>query len=65
MEVIRNRGPENNFLQKVPDLATQRGIVLVLMNVHQVWETFGGIHKKYSVNPDLAMLEKLLEMDML
>ena len=61
MEVIRNRGPENNFLQKVRDLATQRGIVLVFDECTSGFrETFGGIHKKYSVNPDLAMFGKTL-----
>ena len=61
MEVIRNQGPENNFLQKVRDLATQRGIVLVFDECTSGFrETFGGIHKKYSVNPDLAMFGKTL-----
>jgi glutamate-1-semialdehyde 2,1-aminomutase len=61
MEVIRNRGPENNFLQKVRDLATQRGIVLVFDECTSGFrETFGGIHKKYQVNPDLAMFGKTL-----
>ena len=61
MEVIRNQGPENNFLQKVRDLATQRGIVLVFDECTSGFrETFGGIHKKYQVNPDLAMFGKTL-----
>ena len=61
MEVIRNQGPENNFLQKVRDLATQRGIVLIFDECTSGFrETFGGIHKKYSVNPDLAMFGKTL-----
>jgi glutamate-1-semialdehyde 2,1-aminomutase len=61
MEVIRNRGPENNFLQKVRNLATQRGIVLVFDECTSGFrETFGGIHKKYSVDPDIAMFGKTL-----
>ena len=61
MEVIRNRGPENNFLQKVRNLATQRGIVLVFDECTSGFrETFGGIHKKYSVDPDIAMFGKAL-----
>ena len=61
MEVIRNFGPENNFLQKVRDLATQRGIVLVFDECTSGFrETFGGIHKKYSVNPDIAMFGKTI-----
>lgn len=61
MEVVRNRGPENNFLQKVRNLATQRGIVLVFDECTSGFrETFGGIHKKYSVDPDIAMFGKAL-----
>ena len=61
MEVIRNFGPENNFLQKVRDLATLRGIVLVFDECTSGFrETFGGIHKKYSVNPDIAMFGKTI-----
>lgn len=29
MEVLRNQGPEDNFLQKVRDLSTNKGIVLI------------------------------------
>jgi glutamate-1-semialdehyde 2,1-aminomutase len=61
MEVIRNCGPENNFLQKVRDLATQRDIVLVFDECTSGFrETFGGIHKKYSVNPDIAIFGKTI-----
>ena len=61
MEVIRNHGPENNFLKKVRDLATQKGIVLIFDECTSGFrETFGGIHKKYSVEPDLAMFGKTI-----
>tara|TARA_B110000003_G_scaffold263389_1_gene287008 strand:+ start:8754 stop:10058 length:1305 start_codon:yes stop_codon:yes gene_type:complete len=61
MEVIRNFGPENDFLQKVRDLATKRGIVLVFDECTSGFrETFGGIHKKFSVNPDIAMFGKTI-----
>lgn len=33
MEVCRNFGPEDNFLQNVRNLATERGIILILMSV--------------------------------
>ncbi len=37
MEVVRNKGPEDNFLLKVRKLATERGIVLIfLMSAHLV-----------------------------
>ena len=59
MEVMRNTEPKDNFLQKVRRLATERGIVLVFDECSSGFrETFGGIHKKYDVDPDMAMFGK-------
>lgn len=61
MEVVRNLGPEDNFLHKVRKLATERGIVLIFDECTSGFrETFGGIHKKYGVEPDMAMFGKAL-----
>lgn len=61
MEVVRNMGPEDNFLQKVRKLATDRGIVLIFDECTSGFrETFGGLHKKYGVDPDMAMFGKAL-----
>jgi len=61
MEVVRNFGPEDNFLQKVRNLATEKGIVLVFDECTSGFrETFGGIHKKYNVEPDIAMYGKTI-----
>jgi glutamate-1-semialdehyde 2,1-aminomutase len=61
MEVVRNMGPEDNFLHKVRELATQRGIVLIFDECTSGFrETFGGLHKKYGVEPDMAMFGKAL-----
>lgn len=61
MEVVRNLGPEDNFLYKVRKLATDRGIVLVFDECTSGFrETFGGLHKKYGVEPDMAMFGKAL-----
>jgi glutamate-1-semialdehyde 2,1-aminomutase len=61
MEVVRNFGPENNFLQKVRDLATKRNIVLVFDECTSGFrETFGGIYLKYEVEPDMAMYGKTI-----
>ena len=61
MEVVRNKGPEDNFLQKVRKLATDRGIVLIFDECTSGFrETFGGLHKKYGVEPDMAMFGKAL-----
>ncbi len=61
MEVSRNRGPENDFLQKVRRLATERRIVLVFDECTSGFrQTFGGLHKLYGVEPDMAMFGKAL-----
>ena len=61
MEVMRNQGPQNNFLQRVRDLATRCGIVLIFDECTSGFrQTFGGIHKAYGVEPDMAMFGKAL-----
>ena len=61
MEVSRNHGPENDFLQKVRNLATERNIVLVFDECTSGFrQTFGGLHKLYGVEPDMAMFGKAL-----
>lgn len=61
MEVIRNHEPADNFLQKVRDLATTKGIVLIFDECTSGFrETFGGLHKKYGVEPDMAVFGKTL-----
>ena len=61
MEVSRNHGPEDGFLRKVRDLATARGIVLIFDECTSGFrQTFGGLHKLYGVEPDMAMFGKAL-----
>lgn len=61
MEVCRNFGPENNFLQKVRNLATERGIVLIFDECTSGFrETFGGLYLKYGVEPDMAVFSKTM-----
>lgn len=61
MEVSRNKGPEDNFLQKVRDLATRKNIVLIFDECTSGFrQTFGGLHKLYGVEPDMAMYGKAL-----
>lgn len=61
MEVVRNKGPEDNFLHRVRKLATDRGIVLIFDECTSGFrETFGGLHKKFGVEPDMAMFGKAL-----
>ena len=61
MEVSRNLGPEDNFLHKVRKLATEKGIVLIFDECTSGFrQTFGGLHKLYGVEPDMAMFGKAL-----
>ena len=61
MEVSRNQGPENGFLEKVRKLATDRGIVLIFDECTSGFrQTLGGLHKLYGVEPDMAMFGKAL-----
>jgi glutamate-1-semialdehyde 2,1-aminomutase len=61
MEVSRNFGPEDDFLQKVRNLATKHGIVLMFDECTSGFrQTFGGLHKMYGVEPDMAMFGKAL-----
>lgn len=61
MEVSRNMGPEDNFLQKIRQLATDRNIVLIFDECTSGFrQTFGGLHKMYNVEPDMAMFGKAL-----
>lgn len=61
MEVSRNEGPQDGFLEAVRRLATTHGIVLVFDECTSGFrETFGGLHKKHGVEPDIAMFGKAL-----
>lgn len=61
MEVVRNLGPENGFLHRVRELATRKGIVLMFDECTSGFrQTFGGLHKQFEVEPDIAMFGKAL-----
>ncbi len=61
MEVYRNVEPSNNFLMKVRELASKLGIVLIFDECTSGFrETFGGLHEKYGVEPDIAVYGKTL-----
>jgi len=61
MEVQRNEAPKDGFLEKVRDLATKNNIVLIFDECTSGFrETFGGLHKKYGVEPDIAVFGKAL-----
>lgn len=61
MEVCRNEGPLPGYLQKVRELANRHNAVLIFDECTSGFrETFGGLHKKYGVEPDMAMFGKAL-----
>ncbi|MCU0800968.1 MAG: aminotransferase class III-fold pyridoxal phosphate-dependent enzyme [Rhodobacteraceae bacterium] len=61
MEVIRNMPPAPGFLEEIRRIATEKGIVLVFDECTSGFrETFGGFHKKYGVEPDMAVFGKTL-----
>ena len=61
MEVLRNVEPEDGFLHKVRELATRNDIVLIFDECTSGFrQTFGGIHKLYGVDPDMAVFGKAL-----
>ena len=61
MEVSRNYKPVKQFLQKIRKLCDQKKIVLIFDECTSGFrETFGGLHLKYKVNPDICMFGKAL-----
>ena len=61
MEVQRTTPPDPGFLEGVRDLCNRRGIVLIFDECTSGFrETFGGLHLKYGVEPDMAMFGKAL-----
>ena len=61
MEVVRNIMPKNNFLKKVRKLATENNIVLIFDECTTGFRgTYGGLHKVFGVNPDIAIFGKAL-----
>jgi glutamate-1-semialdehyde 2,1-aminomutase len=61
MEVSRSVEPVDGFLESIRKLATEKNIVLIFDECTSAFrETFGGLHKKYGVDPDMAVFGKAL-----
>jgi len=61
MEVSRNFGPAEGFLERVRELCTHYGVILIFDECTSGFrETLGGLHLKYGVSPDIAMFGKAL-----
>jgi glutamate-1-semialdehyde 2,1-aminomutase len=61
MEVSRNIRPKDNFLHKIRKLASEKNIVLIFDECTSGFrQNFGGLHKLYDVEPDIAVFGKAL-----
>lgn len=61
MEVCRNERPAPGFLEFIREETKRRGIVLIFDECTSGFrETYGGLHLKYGVNPDMAVFGKAL-----
>lgn len=61
MEVSRNYSPLPGYLEEIRKIAIDNNIILIFDECTSGFrETFGGLHKKYDVEPDMAMFGKAL-----
>ncbi len=61
MEVARSTGPKNDYLKKVKLLCKKNNIILIFDECTSGFrETYGGMHLKYNVEPDIAIFGKAL-----
>jgi len=61
MEVMRNIPPKDDFLKKVRKLASEKDIILIFDECTSGFrESFGGLHKKFGIIPDMAIFGKAL-----
>lgn len=61
MEVSRSSGPNPGYLEGIRKLCDKHNLVLIFDECTSGFrETFGGLHKKYGVEPDMCMFGKAL-----
>ena len=61
LEVQRSTPPSPGFLEGIRNICNKKNIVLIFDECTSGFrETFGGIHKKYEVEPDIAIFGKAL-----
>ena len=61
MEVMRSEPPLPNFLEEIRSIATKNGQVLIFDECTSGFrESFGGLHSKFNVFPDMAVFGKAL-----
>ena len=61
MEVERSEPPTQEFLSGIRQLCDEKNIILIFDECTSGFrETYGGIHKKYNIEPDMAIFGKAL-----
>ena len=61
MEVSRSMEPDVGFLESVRKLTEEKNIILIFDECTSAFrETFGGLHNKYGVEPDMALFGKAM-----
>ncbi len=61
MEVMRSESPQPGYLEKIRNICDRKNIVLIFDECTSGFrETFGGLHKKFGVYPDLATFGKAI-----
>ena len=61
MEVTREIKPKKDYLKKIRDICDKKKIILIFDECTSGFRnSFGGIHKIYNINPDIAMFGKAL-----
>ena len=61
MEVERNQKPKEGYLEAVRELCDRKNIILIFDECTSGFrETNGGLHKKYGVEPDMAIFGKAM-----
>ena len=61
MEVSRNFKPKDDFLKKIKKLTAKKEIILIFDECTSGFrQSFGGLHKYYDVEPDIAIFGKAL-----
>ena len=61
MEVSRSVPPKEGYLERIREIADKNNVILIFDECTSGFrETFGGLHKKYKIEPDMAMFGKAL-----
>jgi glutamate-1-semialdehyde 2,1-aminomutase len=61
MEVSRNSGPQEGFLEHIRNIASRKNLVLIFDECTSGFrQSFGGLHKIYGVEPDMATFGKTI-----